>query len=432
MSSTLRNLALMGTSTALRLGFGMLTFVVMARVLGPAQFGVMMLWLSVATLLSLLANYGLTPFLLREIGAAPDQAHRHMAEVLSAKLLLTSVVLLIALACLPWLNPQARAVFLLLLGAQLADALIEFLNVGFRATNRFAAETRIASVAAVLQCAIVTLALSWLATPLMAAAAFLLAKLAVLALIWFAQRRYFAALRPAPLQIAWARIRATKAYAVDFGLQSLLGQVDSIVLNHFVGPAAVGHYQAGMRLFNGGAQAASVLANVFLPRAAAAAAASAADAGHGFRRESARVQWAFVTVGLCFGLALCLLAEPLVLTLFGADYIDLITLMPWFGLLFFVRFFASSWGVLLTSAGAQGFRAKSNALQWLLIAALARVVVPAHGLVGWLVCLIAGNVFLSCAYVWRGRRLTSSGWWQPAFSILALACFLPFLQLPGG
>ncbi|KQW41982.1 hypothetical protein ASC81_21970 [Pelomonas sp. Root405] len=418
----------MGTSTAMRLGFGMLTFVVMARMLGPTQFGLVMLWLSVATLLALLANYGLTPFLLREIGAAPDRAGEVMAEVLSAKLLLTVVVLLIACAALPWLQPSSRTIFLLLLGAQLADALTEFLNVGFRATNRFADETRIASVAVLLQCAIVTLALWWMATPVMAALAFLVSRLSVLLLTWLAQQRYFAALRPATLSVAWARIRSTRAYAVDFGLQSLLGQIDSVVLNHFAGPAAVGIYQAGMRLFNGGAQAAGVLANVFLPRAAAAA--GAADDGRSLRKESVRIQWAFVAVGLLFGLALCALAEPLVALLFGKQYLGLVALMPWFGLLFFVRFFASSWGVLLTSAGAQRFRAAINAVHWVFIGALSLVVVPRHGVAGWLICLTAGNALLAVAYVWRGRQLSGAGWRQPALATLALASFLPFLHVP--
>jgi O-antigen/teichoic acid export membrane protein len=317
---------------------------------------------------------------------------------------------------------------LLLLGAQLVDALTEFLNVGFRATNRFADETRIASVAVLLQCTIVTAALWLLATPLVAAAGFLASRSAVLLITWLAQRRYFAALRPAAPAAAWARIRSTRAYALDFGLQSLLGQIDSVVLNHFVGPAAVGLYQAGMRLFNGGAQAAGVLANVFLPRAAAAA--ELKDEGRSFRRESVRIQWAFVGVGLVFGLALCLLAEPLVLLLFGPQYRALIDLLPWFGLLFFVRFFASSWGVLLTSAGAQGFRAAINAVQWLLVAALSLVAVPAYGLVGWLACLVAGNGLLALAYVWRGRSLSGTGWSQPALATLALASFLPFLHVP--
>jgi len=426
--SIVRNLALMGTSTAMRLGFGMLTFVVMARVLGPAQFGVLMLWLSVATLLALVANYGLTPYLLREIGAAPQSAPQVMAEVLSAKLLLTGGILLLAIAALPFLDAGSRAVFLLLLGAQLADALTEFLNVGFRATNRFGHETRIASFAVLLQFGIVALLLWWQPTPLMAAAAFLVSRLAVLLVTWLAQRRYFAALRPASPAQAWARLRATRSYAVDFGLQSLLGQVDSIVLNHFVGTAAVGLYQAGMRLFNGGAQAAGVLANVFLPRAAAAA--EAKDGGHGLRRESSRVQWAFVGFGLVFGLALCGLAEPLVRLLFGAQYLGLIDVLPWFGLLFFVRFFASSWGVLLTSAGAQHFRAAMNAVHWTVIGVLSVVLVPRLGLVGWLISLTVGNALLAAAYVWRGRQLSGAGWRQPALAMLALAGFLPFLHVP--
>jgi O-antigen/teichoic acid export membrane protein len=426
--SIVRNLALMGTSTAMRLGFGMLTFVVMARVLGPAQFGVLMLWLSVATLLALVANYGLTPYLLREIGAAPESAPQVMAEVLSAKLLLTGGILLLAVAVLPLLDAGSRAVFLLLLGAQLADALTEFLNVGFRATNRFGYETRIASFAVLLQFGIVALLLWWQPTPLMAATAFLVSRLAVLLVTWLAQRRYFAALRPGTPAQAWARLRATRSYAVDFGLQSLLGQVDSIVLNHFVGTAAVGVYQAGMRLFNGGAQAAGVLANVFLPRAAAAAEAN--DGGHGLRRESSRVQWAFVGFGLVFGLALCSLAEPLVRLLFGAEYLGLIDVLPWFGLLFFVRFFASSWGVLLTSAGAQRFRAAMNAVHWTVIGALSVVLVPRLGLVGWLTSLTAGNALLAAAYVWRGRQLSGAGWRQPALAMLALAGFLPFLHMP--
>lgn len=426
--SIVRNLALMGTSTAMRLGFGMLTFVIMARVLGPAQFGVLMLWLSVATLLALIANYGLTPYLLREIGAAPESAPQVMAEVLSAKLMLTGGIVILAIAVSPLLDTGSRAVFLLMLGAQLADALTEFLNVGFRATNRFGFETRIASVSVVLQFSIVALLLWWQPTPLMAATAFLISRLAVLLVTWLAQRRYFAALRPGSPAQAWARLRATRPYAIDFGLQSLLGQVDSVVLNHFVGSAAVGLYQAGMRLFNGGAQAAGVLANVFLPRAAAAA--EVQDGGQTLRRESSRVQWAFVGFGLIFGLAMCSLAEPLVRLLFGVQYLELVQVLPWFGLLFFVRFFASSWGVLLTSAGAQRFRAVMNAVHWALIGALSLVLVPRLALIGWLIALTLGNALLAAAYVWRGRQLSGAGWRQPALAMLALAGFLPFLHVP--
>ncbi|RZA04229.1 MAG: hypothetical protein EOO68_08680, partial [Moraxellaceae bacterium] len=88
----IKNIALMGTSTAMRLSCGLLSFVVMARLLGPDQFGILMLCFSAAGLLALLSNYGFAPYLLREIGANPGAAVSLMSEVLTAKIILSLVV----------------------------------------------------------------------------------------------------------------------------------------------------------------------------------------------------------------------------------------------------------------------------------------------------------------------------------------------------
>lgn len=409
----------------MRLGFGLLTFVVMARLLGPDAFGQVMLWLSVATLLTLIANFGFTPYVLREIGVRPAGALQVMSEVLAAKLLLTASVVLIGLAMLVWMQPETRILFGALLVAALADAMTEFFNVGFRATNRFADETRLASVASFLQFAIVSGAVWWASDALVAAGAFMVSRLIVLVMTCFSQARYFAGLSVGSIASGLERIRAVFAYAIDFGLQSLFGQVDSLVLNFYVGPAAVGLYQAGMRLFNGGAQAANVLANVFLPRAA-----RVANDAQKFGIESARVQWTFVAIGLCFGLLLAIAAEPLVMILFGRSFKGLIDVLPWLGLLFFVRFFAASWGVVLTSAGQQKFRAVANFAQWIVVLGCAALVVPRWGVVGWVWSLVLGNLVLSIAYCGKGMRIAQVTRTQPICAGLASLTFLPFLHLP--
>jgi O-antigen/teichoic acid export membrane protein len=423
--SAVRNILLMGFSTAVRLAFGMLTFVVMARLLGPEPFGTVMIWLSIATLLSLVANFGLTPYLLREIATAPERTQRIMREVLSAKLLLSAVVLFASVCALPFIPASSRTVFLLLLGALLADSLTEFLNVGFRASNRFAGETRLATVAAALQFAIVSVAVWITPDELAAAAGFILSRLLVLVITWSAQRRYFATLKPGNLAVGVERIRETLGYAVDFGMQSLFGQIDSLVLNHFVGPASVGVYQAGMRLFAGGAQAASVLANVFLPRAAAAAKSSVT-----FERETRSVQFAFLSVGLCFGLALTVFSRQIADVFFGSRFNALDAILPWFGILFFVRFFASSWGVVLTGAGLQNFRAWMNAMQWAVVLSLSWRWIPQFGIVGWLMALVSGNLLLGVAYFARAARIVRPGLRTAAFAALAAVAFIPFVHLP--
>ncbi|WP_157278108.1 oligosaccharide flippase family protein [Methyloversatilis thermotolerans] len=421
-----KNIALMGTSTVMRLGFGMLTFVVMARMLGPEAFGQLMLWLSVATLLSLLANFGHTSYLLKEIGGQPSQAGALIAEVLMVRgvlslLLFVGATLIVAV----FFGFPSCMLLALLLAAVLADGLSEVFNVGFRATDRFAAETRLATVIAGLQFVIVATALYIDASAVVAACGFCLSRFIALLMVAGVQRSYLASLGPLSMARVVSKLRATFSYGSDFALQSLFGQIDSVVLNSFLGAAAVGVFQAGMRLFTGGAQAASVLANVFLPRAAAAS-----SDGERFRRESVRVQWAFIGVGLVFGLCLAVGSGLIVPLLYGEQYETLKTVLPWLGLLFFVRFFAASWGVVLTSAGAQTFRAWMNVVQWLLVMGVAIWSVPQMGVVGWVCALIVGNLFLSITYLLRGYALTGVGVTQPAAAGAAAFAFYPFLHFP--
>lgn len=421
-----KNVALMGASTLARLGFGMVTFVVMARMLGPEAFGQVMLWLSAATLLSLLANFGHTPYLLKEIGAKPSEAGPFIAEVLMVRGVLSLVVLVgasIVVAAIFGL--QSCVLLFLLLTAVLVDGMTEVFNVGFRATDRFAAETRLATLIAGLQFAIVVTGLCIEASAPVAALGFCVSRCLALLMVASAQRSYLGLLGRITIGRVVSKLRATFSYGSDFALQSLFGQIDSVVLNSFLGAAAVGVFQAGMRLFTGGAQAASVLANVFLPRAAAASSDS-----ERFRQESVRVQWAFVLVGLAFGLCLATGSGLIVTFLYGEQYEALKTVLPWLGFLFFVRFFAASWGVVLTSVGAQSFRAWMNVAQWLLVMGVALWSVPQMGVVGWVCALIAGNLFLSITYLLRGYALTGVGVTQPAAAGAAAFAFYPFLHFP--
>lgn len=420
----MKNVVFMGASTIVRLVFGLLTFTMLARLLGPNEFGLFMFWLSIATLLGMVANYGFTPYVLREIGARPDGAQAVMGEVLSAKVLLSALILAGTLCSLVWIDAAVRWVFLALMLAMLADSITDFLNVGYRATNRFSSETRIATIAAALQCGIVVACVWPVRSVLAAAIGFMLSRLAVMVMTWFSQTKYFAGLRPASLGQAAGRLRDAIAYAVDFALQSLFGQIDSVVLNYFVDPVAVGLHQAGMRLVLGGAQAANVLANVFIPRLAAVSGEPLQR-----QREGQRLQLAFVVMGIGFGLFLAVLAGPITHLLFGPAFAALAALLPWFGLLFFVRFLASSFGIMLTSAGRQGLRAKANVVHWVLILGVAAKAVPLYGNTGWLLALIVGNLALAAVYFGASARLVRPTVANSGLTLAGAAAFLPFLHL---
>lgn len=420
----IKNLSLMSATTILRLSCGTLSFIVMARLLGPDQFGLLMLCFSVSGLLSLIVNFGYGSLLLRELGVNNDQTVTLMSEVLSAKLILSVITIFASFSGLLFSNHATFLVFILLLAAQITDSFTEVFNIGFRATNRFGVETRISSIISVTQLFLVLIGCLIFKNPIAAAFAFLTAKVIALIITIKHENVFFIDIRLGTTKEGWYQIKSNKSFAIDFGLQNLFGQIDSIVLHHFLGPSSVGIYQAGMRLFSGGAQAAGVLANVFLPRAS-----QARKKPEEFEKEVMRIQISFLCVGLLFGSALTLGANLITNILFGSHYEHLATLLPWFGALFLIRFIASSWGIILTSLGEQTYRALINAFQWAAILTLAAFIVPAYGDIGWLISMIIGNSLLVafyCIKVWRNIKFS---WYQILAPSICTALFITILTL---
>lgn len=127
----------MSLSTGVRLLAGIATLSITARSLGPESFGLLMFWLSAAGLLCVLNNFGLGVFLLREIGKNPNNAATLLGVSLTAKLILTSVVLAIAAIGVPFLSETSRGISLLLLFTMVIEGFTEFFCTGFRASGRF-------------------------------------------------------------------------------------------------------------------------------------------------------------------------------------------------------------------------------------------------------------------------------------------------------
>ena len=417
-----KNLALMGMTTAVRLGTGLLTFSVLARTLGPQSFGILALWLSVSALITIVSNYGFIPHVLREIGASPVSAELIINEGLTAKLILSVPIFLLSVFAAWIFDFQHTSIFLCLLAASISDCFAEFMNASLRARDRFEIETRIASGGAVSHAVIVcTLALTFKSIE-MVAWGYFLSRALILTATLTAVTSYFSRPRLVSVRASIDRLHKAFSYAMDYALQSLFGQIDSVVLNHFLGPMAVGLYQAGMRIFQVGAQAASVFSNVFLPRAA-----KIYSSGSGFGSESNRIQVIFISTGVLFGIVIASCAEILVSLLLGPSYTAVVELLPLFGLLFFLRFSAAAWGIVLTASGHQTYRTICGLAYWGGILALAIWLVPAYGNTGWLLSLCVCTVLLVIGYAARARRCLEKFWSSVGLFVLGSVLFLPFV-----
>lgn len=115
--------------------------------------------------------------------------------------------------------------------------------------------------------------------------------------------------------------------------------------------------------------------------------------------------------------------------LFGKSFTAVVPLMPWFGLLFMIRFAGLAWSISLTAQGKQWYRAKVAAVHWVLVFATAWFAVPAWGNVGWLIALIAGNSLLLVAYAAKAASRTSGDARTLGLTVALLFVFVPLLSL---
>jgi O-antigen/teichoic acid export membrane protein len=252
-------------------------FVVMARKLGDASFGVFTFGLAFASLVTVLAGFGQDAILTREVARDRRLVDRYFANTIAIKLATSLPVLGLAFAGmeLVHLEPRARTVATLLSVAVLADLLTTTCFAVFQAYERlgflpvviigqrlFTAGVGIAAIAAGAD--IEDVAVIYLVGSLLAFA---------LALALMFRRVVRPRLR-VDTSSWWPLMRVALPVGVALVFQVTLFRVDTAILKIFEPESVLGDYGAAYRLFESplfiswavGAAAYPVLARLDDPR----------------------------------------------------------------------------------------------------------------------------------------------------------------------
>lgn len=92
-----------------RIGVGIASLLVLARGLGPANYGFMATVLAYSSIASLVTDFGFGIQALRDIGAQPDRAGELIAACIRVKNLLVATATIIAVGALYSLNLSTEA-----------------------------------------------------------------------------------------------------------------------------------------------------------------------------------------------------------------------------------------------------------------------------------------------------------------------------------
>jgi len=390
-------------TTVVRLATGVVLFVVLAHVWGPERFGVFMYPFTIAGILVKLVDYGFLLQVARDVGRRPAEAHATMSRALGAKLMLVvpavAVAYVIALV-MPGTNGFGALLALLLVDA-VCTSFVQFINIPLRALGRFDREARIASLSnGIVFVAVVSVALTGHG-PLLAAAVMAGTRAACLILPWNAYRRL---LGTSPRAIIEKQsLRASLWVGLPFCVHATVGtlnlQMDTLMVQRYLGAGSVGLYQAGMRILLGALLVGDALNGVYL-----SAMARASHDRAELTRLGQRMTRQLLAVGL-FGFGCIVAAGPLVVRLlFGGKYDALAAILPYFGLLTFIRYGGVSYGTLLTLSDRQAVRVAAVCTVMVLGLALNAVLIPRFGLTGAISASILGHLVLYSVYVYAARR----------------------------
>ena len=372
----MRDHVLMGLTTAARTAVALGTLLILARTLGPRDFGFISVVLTWSAIVALITDYGFAMRALRDIGAQRERAGEIMSTSLAAKTLLVipACLILVPLSLFVFnLNAQERSATLMFLLGSLAFSYGDLTLTVFRSLGQFHRETRIVVQTALLHFILLGLAI-WLKNDLLAVSlAFLLSRL--IYAIWALRALSDIVALKGILRNSWTslknRFKTSTSFAIDSGVTNIFAQLDVLLVNALAGREAAGIYFAGARLLQGAVPFTVLLASIHIPRLAHKLHHNASDT----RRYSQRILAEYIVLGLCFAVAFYLIGPLFTNHFLGPDYAPLNALWLAFACFTAIRFVASGLGVQLIALGTSFLRtfgilasgAVSVSCYWLLI-----------------------------------------------------------------
>ncbi|WP_425992868.1 oligosaccharide flippase family protein [Brevundimonas sp. TWP2-3-2] len=370
----------MTASVLIRMGAGLLVFVLMARGLGPSAYGLVATVFAYATLASLLTDFGFASKTLRDIGADPDGGGAILNASLGVKAYLTVAVGVGGAAILFFVpgEPVNRLASGLLGAAVLIGTIGDLALTAYRAVGRYSDETWMT----IWTSGVHLVLIGWISLGhgdlLLLAIGFVASRLLYTGVAVIGAERLFTdhSLRFVSPREVWTSLRGAWSWAADSGLGFLTGQIDGFLVPAIFGLQAAGIYQAGGRFIQAALGLVTILAAVHIPRLAKVAAETA-----GVTSGERRMMIEFTAAGAVLGLMFWL-GGPLITTfLLGPEYGAVNALWLGFSVFLVIRYMAASLGAALSARGLPLVRVAGQVAALLVVVVGLTLGSPRFGLV---------------------------------------------------
>lgn len=371
-------------------------FVVLARQWLPEEFGYFLYIYSLATLLTLVIDYGFPQRVLREVPLFTYRNKINMVKGLSTKALAT--ILMVTFAVMYSFFVDNNELLTIIITATVMGSFADYFSSHLKALHLHKLDSLnlfTINSALVITLLLITAASSRALTLNEAALMLLFSKTGyllssgILVSKNLRLRLHSVNIRIFPVP---SELKIGASYAIDVALIRSYGILDTIMLRYFAGDSATGIYQSGQRLLQGFLPLAQVYNNVFLPLL---------SRSHGtirHRRQAIILLTLSIITGVFGYLLLHYAGQYIVNFIFGNKYIAVLPYLSAFGLIILLRFITSGIAILLTASGNQSRRTILNATSLVILIVSMIALGESHGTWGIIYSILISNAFLITAY----------------------------------
>lgn len=318
----LRNSALLlGIELASKV-LGLAFFIIMARYLGAGELGAYAFAMALANFFAIAPRFGFDKMVQREIGRRGVLPRSYFIELTVVKAVITVPAMGLLFLVLWFASPKLAGPGMVISCFVFGYAYLEFLNAVFRGLQRAEFEVVSRSVFSILNLCL-SVAVLWHGGRLMGVALAQAASVSVAILTAFILlKRFTVESRP---DYGFERLFGHLRMAAPLGgvLVALYfsNQAGVLVLGAMAGETEAGYFSASMRVFDNLTLIAAALMGAFLPRASELYQRSRED----FSQTSELVMGQVLILAIPMGIGLAVLAEPIVLLLYGATFAPSVT-----------------------------------------------------------------------------------------------------------
>jgi O-antigen/teichoic acid export membrane protein len=397
--SPFRNILRLTSGDVLAKALYFLSFVYLARVLGVESYGSLQFAISILMYFTLVGDGGLEVWATRQTARAED-LRQLVAQVTALRLLLSGLAFAALLALLPIL-PEANGLraILLLFGLSLPVQAVT-LKWYWLGRERMGPAAKGLVVAQVVFAAAV---FGLVHRPEDALWVPVLRVVGDLAMAAYYAWRYAAEQGGLPFSLSLRGTRGVLAQAMPIGAIHALGilnyDFDSVLLGILLGPMAVGWYSAAYRPVT----VALAVPLTYFAGLFPALSRTYAESQEAFGEIAERSLRLICLVALPVGVGTTLLAEPVMLLLYGAEYrqgVPALQILGWSAALVMLR---GTYRQVLLAAGKARLDLRNAVVATAVNVGLNLALIPAYGIIGAAVATVAADV------VWLGLAVLVSG-----------------------